>query len=130
MNIDKTTEIKRFVRFCIVGGMNTAITFLVFTLLRYMDVNIYVSNIASYIAGVINSFIWNRNWVYRSEGKKLIVEILLFLLFFGICYSIQLLVFKTALKFLPEWLSQLIGMGTYSTINFILNRVFTFKPKQ
>lgn len=130
IKFDGSIEFRRFIRFCIVGALNTTITFVVFTILRHFDVALYLSNVLSYVAGVINSFLWNRTWVYRSEGKTWYVEALLFLLFFGICYSVQLLVFKTALRFLPEWLSQIIGMGTYSVTNFLLNRIFTFKPSR
>jgi len=130
MKVDGNIELRRFIRFCLVGAMNTTITFVVFTVLRYFGVELYVSNILSYVAGVVNSFLWNRSWVYRSKGRRWYVEAALFLAFFGVCYSIQLLVFKTAVHYVPEWLSQIIGMGTYSVTNFLLNRIFTFKPSR
>lgn len=130
MQLEGKEEIRRFIRFCIVGLMNTAVTFLVFTVMRHLGCGLYLSNVLSYVAGVINSFIWNKNWVYRSEGRRWYVEALLFVCFFGICYSIQLVVFKLALLYLPEWLSQILGMGTYSVTNFILNRLFTFRSSK
>ena len=119
-------EVSRFIRFCIVGLINTSITFIVFTLLRYAGAGLYFSNIFSYIAGVVNSFIWNKKWVYRSKGRRWVPEALIFLLFFGLCYGIQLVVFRCALLAFPEWLAQLAGMATYSISNFILNRLFNF----
>ena len=129
MQINKKEEIGRFIRFCAVGVLNTTVTFIVFTFLRALNVNIYVSNVCSYAAGVINSFIWNKKWVYRSKSGEWVKEAALFLLFFGICYAAQLVVFKAALAHFPEWLSQLIGMAVYSLFNFILNRLVTFNAK-
>ena len=129
-SFDKKSELRRFVRFCAVGLLNTAVTFVTFTLLRAVGVDIYVSNVLSYAAGVVNSFFWNKTWVYRSREKKFLREALLFLLFFAICYGVQLLVFKAALHLLPESVSQLCGMAVYSVCNFILNRLFTFNDKK
>ena len=128
--IDKKVELMRFVRFCAVGVLNTAVTFVVFTVLRKFDVNIYLSNVLSYVAGVINSFFWNKKWVYRSKEGRWWKEAALFLLFFGVCYAVQLLVFRALLKIFPEWLTQLCGMGVYSVSNFLLNRLFTFNEKK
>lgn len=124
---DRKSEFFRFMRFCVVGVMNTAVTFVVFTVLRHFDVNVYVSNVLGYVAGVINSFLWNKKWVYRSGSRAWFSEALLFLLFFGICYGVQLVAFRAALRILPEWLAQLVGMGVYSVLNYILNRLITFK---
>ena len=158
MEIDKKTELFRFIRFCAVGLLNTLVTFLVFTILRYFEVNIYLSNILSYVAGMVNSFFWNKKWVYKSSSRKWLKEAALFLLFFGICYLAQLQVFRLSLSFFPqwlagtgflsdgtsrlpvslsellrdnlgEWISQICGMAVYSIFNFILNRIFTFNEK-
>ena len=152
---NNNTELFRFVRFCVVGIMNTLVTFLVFTLLRLLHVNIYASNVLGYVAGVTNSFILSKIWVYRSRSSKWLREAIIFILFFGICYAVQLLVFKAALGFFPqwientgifspleghissdilnmakeEWLPQICGMAVYSVSNFLLNRFFNFNTK-
>lgn len=125
--MDKKVEITKFIRFCIVGLFNTAVTFVVFTLLRWLSCGLYFSNIISYIAGVVNSFVWNKTWVYGSRNSKWLKEAFVFLILFGISYLIQLIVFKTSLNYVPEMLAQLIGMVVYSVTNFLLNRFFNFK---
>ena len=68
----KATELLRFIRYCIVGAMNTAITlgviYLCHSILGWGE---YLSNVIGYIAGLINSFLWNRAWVFRAQGSRL-----------------------------------------------------------
>lgn len=122
------SETYKFLRFCAVGVLNSTISFLVFMLLRYLGVSIYVSNLASYIVGVINSFIWSKAWVYRSVCEKWLKEALLFVFFFLICYGLQLLVFRFLISSeIHELVSQVIGMAVFSGSNYLLNRLFNFK---
>ncbi|MBR5102312.1 MAG: GtrA family protein, partial [Muribaculaceae bacterium] len=53
-----------------IGLSNTIITLAVFYVLNTLCGFPYgVSNVTGYILGVINSFIWNRTWVFKSHGK-------------------------------------------------------------
>ena len=56
----KKTSIQ-LVKYMLIGASNTLITFIVFVVLNsFLGVNFYVSNIIGYIAGVVNSFVWNK----------------------------------------------------------------------
>ena len=58
-------------KYVIVGCMNTAITLgVIFVCKSLLDVNPYLSNALGYIAGLINSFIWNKNWVASNVTLK------------------------------------------------------------
>ena len=119
----------RFSKFLVVGVINTTITYLVYTLLRCIDLSPEISNAAGYVAGVINSFVWNKKWVFHTEGTDVWREIVSFVIIFGICYGIQFLAFRFMLYRLEwnEYIVQLIGIGVYTVLNFILNRLFTFR---
>ena len=65
----KKTSIQ-LVKYMLIGASNTLITFIVFVVLNsFLGVNFYVSNIIGYIAGVVNSFVWNKTWVFKTRGK-------------------------------------------------------------
>ena len=138
----KATELLRFIRYCIVGAMNTAITlgviYLCHSLLGWGE---YLSNGIGYIAGLINSFLWNRAWVFRAQGSRL-RQALRFALGFALCYGLQLAVVfalcHTALSAtelrLPYItltgyaIATLIGNITYTLLNYLYNKYITFRP--
>jgi putative flippase GtrA len=107
------------------------------------SVAISVSNITGYIAGFINSFVWNRKWTFRSR-KNWKIDFLKFIGAFFICYIPQLLLVMflngyagiPALKFhalgfesmmSSAYLCQLIGIVFYTALNFLCNKYYTFK---
>ncbi|MBD5225481.1 MAG: GtrA family protein [Bacteroidales bacterium] len=145
----KHTTALQFVRYLIVGGMNTAVTLIViFALKSLAGMDPYLSNAAGYIAGLINSFLWNRGWVFRSHGNR-VREGAAFLAGFGICYLIQLLTVwglthtgigtlmieipiplietERAFTLSGYGISTLAGMAVYTIANFIYNRLVTFR---
>ncbi|WP_438445935.1 GtrA family protein [Gorillibacterium sp. sgz5001074] len=61
----------QFVRFGLVGVMNTGVDFLVFTLLIWLGAGYMVAQTLSYAAGTLNSYIVNRSWTFRrAEGSE------------------------------------------------------------
>ncbi len=60
--LSKRREMLRFIKYCMVGGLNTMLTLgVIFVSKSVFDVNPYVSNVLGYTAGVINSFLWNKS---------------------------------------------------------------------
>ena len=132
----------QIIRYGAVGVMNTLLTLVViFVLKTFLGVYLWVSNAVGYVAGFINSFIWNKLWVFRSH-KHFFRESVMFSLGFLLCYGLQfittwLLTYKTPLRTF-EWsfvgltfsgyaIATLLGMVVYTAANFIYNRCVTFK---
>jgi putative flippase GtrA len=66
--------IEQGIKFLLVGLMNTSIDLgLYYLLTRYIAAFAEASVLAkgvSYAAGVINSYLWNRSWTFRSEDRS------------------------------------------------------------
>lgn len=134
----------QFLKFIVVGGMNTAVTLFVILICKsVLDLNPYLSNAFGYVAGVTNSFLWNRTWVFQSGGK-MPAEAAKFLIGFGLCYSIQFLFVwgTTTLSPLGAMLwkiggftlsgygvATLGGMCLYTICNFVYNRRIAFRSR-
>lgn len=142
VNIDNKA-VRQFIRFIIVGIINSLITLITIFLCKgVIGINAWVSNGIGYVAGLINSFIWNREWVFRSKSNAG-RQALKFGVGFVICYGLQL--FTTWFLTTPmrlgeiEWslpvgisftgyaVATIFGMCIYTIANFIFNRVVTFK---
>lgn len=135
------TDLKQFLRYVIVGAMNTLTTLIVILLCKsVIGINPWISNALGYIAGVINSFFWNKTWVFHSNSA-IKGEAARFLIGFGLCYAIQLAVTWSFTYAIGSWehtlpwgfvisgygIATLIGTLTYTISNYLYNRVVTFK---
>ncbi|MGM9799262.1 MAG: GtrA family protein [Muribaculaceae bacterium] len=143
MKLKNNIAILQFIKYACVGVMNTIVTFIVIFLCKdLLEINEYVSNAIGYICGLINSFIWNKRWVFKSN-KKAHTEAIKFAAGFLLCYGLQLF----TVWFLNEntpvgdielnifgiytlggyGIATFIGNVAYTLANFIYNRLVTFK---
>lgn len=140
----KKTIVQLF-KYGVIGVMNTLITVVSFYLLNtWAGVPYGAANIIGYVLGVINSFIWNRQWVFKN-GKNIKREALLFGVGFVICWLLQggvsLLLLEglgwknldvDVIPFMPmenagQNIVMVISMVVYTIANYIYNRTITFK---
>lgn len=137
----RTTAIQ-LVKYGIIGLSNTLITLVVFYLMNTrMGLPYGVSNVVGYVLGVINSFVWNRKWVFKSN-THLRREMALFGVGFGLCLGLQLMCSYFMLEVMGmkdieiAWLPMkkpgqnivmVIAMAIYTLANYVYNRLITFK---
>ena len=150
MKIDKA-ELRRtgiqLLKYGAIGVMNTVITLVSFYLLNtWAGVPYGISNIVGYVLGVVNSFLWNRNWVFKTKnnfGR----EALLFACGFMACWILQGIVSLVLLEglgwkhlptdvipFLPmenagQNIVMVVSMVAYTIANYAYNRMITFREK-
>ena len=67
---DMLIKYKRFIMFCMVGILNTAVTYVVYRILLYFSINFQIANAIGDIAGGVNSYLWNRFWVFKDSKVK------------------------------------------------------------
>lgn len=144
MNEAKKTTIQ-LIKYGIIGVSNTLITLVAFYLLNTMaGLSENFANAAGYVLGVVNSFIWNRNWVFKTKNSNWKKEALLFVAGFLICFGLQFAIFNYMLvhtgirnmeiSWLPmkntgENVAMCISMVIYTLANYCYNRFITFKTK-
>jgi putative flippase GtrA len=119
----------QLIKFGIVGISNTLITaFIIWLLLNMLNLSAYASNLIGYIAGLVNSFVWNRQWTFNSK-TPLIITLYKFIITFVVSYLFQLGNLYLLLNFtnIDPYLSQLLSIAVYTIINFIMNKIYTFK---
>ena len=148
MKIDKAQAKQtgiQLLKYGVIGALNTLITLVAFYLLNtVLGLSYGISNVTGYVLGVINSFVWTRNWVFKTKNdvKR---ELLLFVCGFLICLALQLCVSWILLegldwKHLPDDIIpffpmkkagqnivMIVAMVAYTLANYIYNRFVTFR---
>ena len=148
MKIDKAEARQTFIqllKYGVIGVFNTLITLVTFYLLNTkLGLSYGISNVTGYILGVINSFLWNRNWVFKTNNdfKR---EFVLSVCGFLICLALQLCVSWILLEgvgwknlpdniipFFPmrkagQNIVMVVAMVSYTIANYIYNRTVTFR---
>ncbi|MDO4510260.1 MAG: GtrA family protein [Bacteroidales bacterium] len=138
----KKTAIQ-LLKYGVIGASNTLITAVTFYVLNsLLSVDYVPANAAGYVLGVLNSFVWNRNWVFKTK-QNLKREALLFVVGFLLCYGLQMGVSGILLEvfdmkhYTLDWIPNagqnivmLISMVVYTISNYIYNRTVTFKVKE
>lgn len=136
----KRTEVfvTQMVKYGLVGILNTLLTAAVIWVMLHLlsekdnegstsSLVMFIANSLGYLVGLINSFILNRNWTFKSTSNWK-VSLLRFLIAFGLCYCLQLGVVLWLNGILSSaYICQLIGIVVYSALNFLLNKYYTFK---
>lgn len=139
----KNNTRSQFIRYIAVGAMNTIVTLVVIYLCKtFTEIPLMVCNAIGYVAGLVNSFLWNRAWVFRATDGHGLWQALRFAIGFGGCYGVQFLVVWGLMKWASFaailWhigpfelsgygIATLLGMGVYTVANFIYNRLITFR---
>ena len=136
------------IRYLIVGGSNTLITWilallltLLFTGFGWAETTVYWSVSAiSFIVGIIYSFILNRKYTFKADDIPLSRTLPRFLLNVIICYLIANVAMKTWLDYMfssvwqVSWPAQYITLikllaanMLYIVLNYIGQKFFAFK---
>ncbi|SPF31542.1 putative membrane protein [Candidatus Desulfosporosinus infrequens] len=118
-----------FMRFCLVGAVNTGIDLAVFAILSSGGFSLLVAHSLSYTCGVLNSFLLNRTWTFRGHGQshgQLIRFLALNLVTLTLTYGL-LVYFNTSLAW-PLLVCKLLATGVSLGINYFGSRLWIFSP--
>jgi putative flippase GtrA len=123
-------ELFRFIRFGIVGVMNTLITIISFWILNKIGMVYITANIISYLIGVVNSYFFNSRWVFKVDSKKssrgvrfLIINLIVLAINTGL---LILFVDKVGLN---KYIAQIFVIVICMVLNYFLNRKWTFSEE-
>ena len=143
--VDKIKQLfnkyKQFIMFCLVGALNTLVALAVFSvlvLIAGVDKNeasfiVILFNIISDIAGGVNSYLWNRFWVFRKSNSttkeslpKFIATFCIYVLISSILYAL----FQHLLPGAHEIVIKIIVLPITTIVNFLMNKLWAFKSKK
>jgi len=142
---------KSFLKYAIVGVSGTIIDIGGFNLLisgiALLNTNLLTRSLTkslTFLAAVLNNFIWNKTWTFRDHQASVKTQFLKFffvslggfflnLFFFNVFSFILSSLLKVATDELTPLMSTGAALGASATVltyNFLMNRYWTFKPEQ
>jgi len=119
----------RLLRFLTVGVANTAIGLSsIFAAMRFLDMSEAAANALGYAIGVTFSFVVNRAWTF-GDGAPATQSFPRWLVVAGCAYLSNLVVVLAAYRLLgvDPYLSQLLGVPTYTGVGFLGARYYAFR---
>ena len=109
--------------------MNTAVDFGVFGLLGWLGVGVYFSQVCSYSAGILNSYVVNRSWTFTTKERffspQMVKFILANLILLGI--SVLLMGLLHGQLGISKWIAKICTTAVTVVLGFAVNRLWVFK---
>lgn len=121
---DKRERTEEFIRFLIVGLLNTLFGYGVFVVVVALGAGIGLALVVSTILGVLFNFQTTRRLVFRSKAAGLLGR---FVAVYGVSLAINYLALRAlAQTGLPAWIAQGILILPLALLTFVLQRQFVF----
>ena len=116
-----SVDFTKLFRFLIVGIGNTGISYVTFSILFYLSGAYMLSSVIAYMVAVINSFMFNKNWVFKHNDTT---DVKLLMLFFtvnvvSLLANLLTLYIAVELFYINPYLAQIFATITVMHINFI-----------
>lgn len=131
-------SVRQFIKFAIVGAVNSLVDWAVYFPLRILFQNItsldlqiarQIAKALSFIVSALSSYYMNRKWTFASKEKRVIAEASKFM----IVASVGLLINSTVFYFITsyfgwaEFYGLVIATAVATFWNFFVNKGWTFK---
>ena len=122
----KTGALGEFIRYNLVGIVNTMVGFSIIFSLMFMGVSPVLSNLMGYAIGSVVSFYLNSRYTFKSTQttKAQVVKFFTILLS---SYFLNLLTLQWLLELINPYLAQFFSAVVYTVSSFLLVKFIVFK---
>ncbi|MBQ1375971.1 MAG: GtrA family protein [Clostridia bacterium] len=126
-------EVRKFLRYCIVGTTNSAVDVAVFAICFYaFHLNIYVCQAAAFVIATLNSYILNSRYTFKSKDRLLSKKMIMFYILNAVSGGISLAgmyLFYTIFSLNEVWSKLLVAPLVFS-VNYLGSRLIIFKGEE
>ncbi|TCL59348.1 putative flippase GtrA [Kineothrix alysoides] len=129
---EKYKEILQFIKFGLVGLSNTFIYYIAYLISIHLGAHYFTGNAIGFIVSVLNSFYWNKKYVFEASGgiRKSIIMLLKTFVAYGVTGLLisNILLFIWIDKFyIAETIAPLINLLVTIPLNYFINKFWAFK---
>ncbi|GHT91538.1 hypothetical protein FACS1894140_2310 [Spirochaetia bacterium] len=131
MGSEKRNFIIEFIRFNIVGIINTVITYALYSLFVFIGIPYKLALVMEYGLGIFSSFFLHRKFTFRATGavtiRSMLSMIVSYLIILGI--NLALLTYLVEKCMLNAYFAQIIAMGFSVILSFLAQKYIVFYKK-
>ena len=123
----------QFVKFGLVGAVNTLLSLGINYLFIWIDPPLYLwGNFVGWAVSVLNAFYWNDRFVFQKSAatrKELWLRLGKSYLSYGASFLLSTLLMWLEVQVLglSEWLSPILTLIVTIPLNFVVNKLWTFR---
>ncbi|GAA0083782.1 GtrA family protein [Clostridium sp. CTA-7] len=119
----------QFINFGIVGVSNTIVAYGIYAILVYFNLHPQIANIISFLASMLNAYIWNKVWVFKDSSNKKKTTAVKFTVVYGgnLLLGIILLYLYLDVWHLNKYIAPFLSLPITIPANYILNKFWVFK---
>jgi dolichol-phosphate mannosyltransferase len=122
----------RILKFGVVGGSGVVVNMgLLYVLTAYANIDYMIASIVAIETSIITNFLLNNYWTWQNQPDKTFsLKIVQYHISVGIAAILAnwlLLVFLTEVVGIYYMISNLIGIAAGTTLNFVINDIWTFR---
>ena len=124
-------DLHRFIKFGLVGVLNTSINWIVFIILNMLGMYYIFSNIIAYSLSTLNSYIWNSKWGFKYSGDDVKETTAKFIILniIGLILNTCILYILVDIIGLNKIVSLIITTVIVMILNYFINKLWVFKKK-
>jgi len=119
-----------FGRFCLVGGINTLVDFVIFAILYFgLNAPLLVAHILAFPVATLNSYLLNKYWTFKEGGKVKPKQFSVFLsvTVTGLLFSSIVIYFSA--PYTGALLAKLLAIIATLVWNYTGSHLFVFKAR-
>lgn len=125
---------KQFIKFGIVGALNTVLSYIITNLSFYvLHLHAQLSNIIAFIITVFISFILNGKYVFKAEKQNFwhsLIKVYASYSITGLFLTAILIYVEEEVFGIPHYIATLMNLVITIPINFILNKYWAYKDNK
>ncbi len=118
----------QFVRYLLVGGLNTSVSYVVYAALLYVGLNYVLANLGSALLGIFFSFRTQGWLVFKNNDSKLILR---FSVAWGLLCLVNIMVISTLIQVgLNAYWAGATALIPITLVSFFVQKLFIFGTSQ
>jgi putative flippase GtrA len=120
-------QIRHFLRYLIIGGINTLFGYGIFALLLYLGLHYALASFLAICAGILFNFNTTGRIVFKNSNHRLLFQ---FLIVYSIIYLINVLLLKLMVMYaINLYLGSATTVLPMAFLAYLLNKKFVFNQK-
>lgn len=122
-------NVYQFIKFGLVGGINTLVSLAIYYILVYFRINYMVATVTGYIGSSVIGYILNRTWVFKAQNTKVAKSAVKYYIVYGASLLINMgcMYLWINMLNLSQYLAPILTMCITVPFNYIFSKIWVYK---